>query len=616
MRRSRLTEAFCAHTLPASFASKKNFILRGEIVQRLRIMYVLLLVLALVAPPAAAQSKQQAKAPAAKKGAPAAAPAPEPPPPPDAVDYDALFKIKQEALQRSQVMDLMSYLTDVHGPRLTNSPQIRAAGEWAVMKLADWGMVNAKLEPWTQPFGRGWSNERTYFHVVSPNPFPVIAYSPAWTPGTDGMRTCEVVYAPINREADLENWKGKLKGKCVLTSPMRAVPARWRADGQRFTDEQLEELARQPMFTGGPGRPPDPQQLAEQLSKEQLAQLVTQLQTQLQNPAWPQRNQRIQQLLAAEGAIWIQPGRGDGGTVFVQSGGGRQPNAPPVPATLVIAIEHYGRIMRMLARKVELRAEVNIQNKFYDQDQTMFNVVAEIPGTDKGDEVVMLGAHFDSWHTGTGATDNAAGSAVMMEVMRILKASGLTLRRTVRLGLWAGEEQGLLGSRDYMRAHFAEPTTDTPPKWNIKPEHAKLAGYFNIDNGTGKIRGVYLQSNEAVAPIFRTWMEPFKNMGMTHLVIRNTGGTDHLAFDGVGLPGFQFIQDEIEYDTRTHHSNMDVYERIQENDLKQIATIVASFVYHTANRQQMLPRKPMPNPPQPPRPPGAAPGGPPAPQRP
>ena len=238
-----------------------------------------------------------------------------------------------------------------------------------------------------------------------------------------------------------------------------------------------------------------------------------------------------------------------------------------------------------------------IQNTFDTANLNAFNIVAEIPGTDKADEIVMLGAHFDSWHSGTGATDNAAGSAVMMEAARILKATGLKMRRTLRLGLWSGEEQGLLGSRAYVKDHFADRVT-----MELKPEHAKLAGYFNVDNGTGTIRGVYLQGNEAVAPIFSAWMEPFRNVGMTTLTIRNTGGTDHLAYDAVGLPGFQFIQDPVEYETRTHHSNMDVYDRIQAGDMMQNAVIVASFVYQAANRDAKLPRKPLPKPEAPARP--------------
>ena len=290
-------------------------------------------------------------------------------------------------------------------------------------------------------------------------------------------------------------------------------------------------------------------------------------------------------------AAMLDFSRGDGGTLFVQSGGSRDPKDPPVPTQVVIAVEHYGRIVRTLDKKIPVTLQMDIDNKFYDNDLNGFNVIGEIRGADKADEVVMVGAHFDSWHSGTGATDNGAGSAVMMEAMRILKTTGLKLRRTVRIGLWGGEEQGLLGSKEYIKAHYGDPAT-----MQLKPEHAKFDGYFNVDNGTGAIRGVYLQGNEAAAPIFQAWMEPFHNMGMTTLTIRNTGGTDHLSYDAVGLPGFQFIQDEVEYDTRTHHSNMDVYERIQPNDMMRNAVIVASFVYDAANREEKLPRKPLPKP--------------------
>jgi Zn-dependent M28 family amino/carboxypeptidase len=278
----------------------------------------------------------------------------------------------------------------------------------------------------------------------------------------------------------------------------------------------------------------------------------------------------------------------------VQQGGGRDKEKdPPAPSRVAIASENYGRIVRMLEKKVPVTMQLDIQSKFYDDDLNSFNIIGEIPGTDKAkaDEIVMLGAHFDSWHGGTGATDNGAGSAVMLEAIRILKNTGLKMRRTVRIGLWTGEEQGLLGSRAYVKQHFADPEVMKPTA-----EHAKLDAYYNVDNGTGKIRGVYLQGNEMVAPIFSAWMEHFHDLGMTTLTIRNTGGTDHLSFNAVGLPGFQFIQDPLDYDSRTHHSNMDVYERIQEPDMKQMAVIVASFVYMTANRDEMIPRKPLPKP--------------------
>jgi Zn-dependent M28 family amino/carboxypeptidase len=284
---------------------------------------------------------------------------------------------------------------------------------------------------------------------------------------------------------------------------------------------------------------------------------------------------------------------GDGGTVFVVRGGSRNPKDPASPTQVTLAIEHYGRIYRTIEKKIPVKMSLDIKNTFYEEDQNSYNIVAEIPGSDPklAPEIVMLGGHFDTWHAGTGATDNSAGAAVMMEAIRILKASGLKMRRTVRIGLWGGEEQGFLGSRAYVKEHFADRETMV-----LKPDHARLSAYYNVDNGTGAIRGVYLQGNEAVAATFRTWMEPFHSLDMTTLTLRNTGGTDHLSFDAVGLPGFQFVQDKVEYDTRTHHSNMDVYERLQPFDMMKNAVIVATFVYQTANRDERLPRKPLPKP--------------------
>ena len=481
------------------------------------------------------------------------------------IDLDAVYRIKEEGLQRSKVMEIESYLTDVYGPRLTGSPNIREAADWAQKTMNEWGLANVHLETW--PFGRGWQNQRIVASAVSPRAYPLIAYPKAWTPGTNGPVTAEAVLAVITSEKDFDTWRGKLRGKFVLSAAMRDVAAHFDADGHRYTDAELTDLSKQPSAAGGRGR-------------GNFAAIA-------------EFNRKRNQFFLDEGVAGvIDPGtRGDGGTLFVQSGGSRDPKDPPVPTQVVIAVEHYGRIVRTLDKKIPVTLQMDIDNKFYDNDLNGFNVIGEIPGADKADEVVMVGAHFDSWHSGTGATDNAAGSAVMMEAMRILKTTGLKLRRTVRIGLWGGEEQGLLGSKEYIKAHYGDPAT-----MQLKPEHAKFDGYFNVDNGTGAIRGVYLQGNEAAAPIFQAWMEPFHNMGMTTLTIRNTGGTDHLSYDAVGLPGFQFIQDEVEYDTRTHHSNMDVYERIQPNDMMRNAVIVASFVYDAANREEKLPRKPLPKP--------------------
>lgn len=484
------------------------------------------------------------------------------------VDLDAIYKIKDEGFHRSKIMETMSYLTDIYGPRLTNSPGMHAAADWAIKTLTEWGMANVKKEPWG-PFGRGWRNNRISMHVVSPQRYPVIAFPVAWSVGTSGPVTAEAVLARITTEADFEKFRGQLKGKFVLTDPMREVPPQMEAPGRRYTEQELAERAEQPVPTAS-DRPAG--RFAGQRGFRR----------------------RLLEFLVQEGAAGlIQPSPWNNGLVRI-GGTERDPKAPNLPM-VVIAIEHYGRIYRTLEKKMAVSIELDIQNEFFEQDLNSYNILAEIPGTDKAGEVVMLGAHFDSWHPGTGATDNAAGSAVMMEALRILKASGLRLRRTVRLALWTGEEQGLLGSREYVKANFADPAD-----MKLKPGHAKLSGYFNIDNGTGRIRGIYLQRNEAIRPVFEAWMEPFRNLGMTTISPRDTGGTDHLAFDAVGLPGFQFIQDPMEYSTKTHHTNMDTYERIQEADMKQMAVIVASFVYHAANREGLLPREPLPPPtPQP-----------------
>jgi hypothetical protein len=446
--------------------------------------------------------------------------------------------------------------------------------------MTSWGLTNVRLEPFG-PFGRGWSNDKFYMMATTPGgSFPVIGYPQAWTAGTNGPISGEAAQAVIETPEDMTKFKGTLKGKIVLTQALREVNALWEPPARRYTDDDLRNLEREtdPAGRGGrggragqrAGGPGGGRGAAQAFARARMKFF---------------QDEGVQALVVA--------GRGDGGTVFVQGGqgvGSRQPNEDLGLPSVTIAVEHYGRILRTLDKKMPVTIEMEIKNSFTD-DAMSFNVIGEIAGTDRAEEIVMLGAHFDSWHGGTGATDNAAGSAVMMEAMRILKQSGLPLRRTVRIGLWGGEEQGLLGSRAYVTEHFANRADMI-----LKPAHAKFSSYYNVDNGTGAIRGVYLQGNEAAAPIFEAWMKPFYNIGMTTLTIRDTGGTDHQAFDAVGLPGFQFIQDPVEYSSRTHHSNMDVYERIQESDMKQNAVIVAAFVYHAANRDEKLPRKPLPRP--------------------
>jgi hypothetical protein len=490
------------------------------------------------------------------------------------VDAAAIEKIKAEGMERSQVMEIASWLTDVYGPRLTGSPNIRNAADWAVKQMASWGVVNASLEPWGY-FGRGWTNDRISVQVVAPTTFPVIAYAAAWTPGTDGKVTADVVMLQADSAPDLDKYRGALRGKVVMLAPARELAPRFVPDANRWSDPALDSMSRlgpPAPRAGGPGRAGGP---AGRGGGRGGAVNFAQLRT---------------QFLADEGVTAVlQSGSGNStmGTVFTGSAGSRDPQNPTRTPAIIVAPEHYNQVARILAKKVPVRMELDVKNTFHDQDLNAFNVLGEIPGTDPRlkDEVVMLGAHFDSWHAGTGATDNAAGSAVMMEAMRILKATGLPMKRTVRIGLWSGEENGLLGSRAYVRSTFGSAPD------SLTPAAARFSGYFNVDNGTGKIRGVYLQGNTAVAPIFTEWMKPFNAMGMKTLNAGNTGGTDHLSFDGVGLPGWQFIQDQVEYNSRTHHSNMDVFDRLVADDMKHNATVVAAFVYLAANRGEKLPRK-------------------------
>jgi carboxypeptidase Q len=534
----------------------------------------------------------------------------------DAVDLNAVYKIKREAINNSQVMDILSYISDVYGGRLTGSTNVKLAGDWVLKTMGAWKLDNPHYEMWD--FGKGWVNERFYANVTSPVSYPLIAYPLAWTKGTDGPVTGEVklITLPATEEqadAMIASLKGTLKGKIIMMDPARDIAMSTEPLAHRYTQAELDEMAQQDFPGGRGGRggaaaAPGALPPAVQAAATQTAARI---------------RQKFNNLYLSEGiAAIFQEGRGDGGTVFVQSaagvlpvpppseGGGRggrggaaggrgpavyaQQDAPPTLNQVVLAAEHYNRIYRTLQRNVPVTVELNIQNKFIDNNGKSFDIVAEIPGFDPKlrNQIVMIGGHFDSWHAGTGATDNGVGSAVMMEVMRVLKASGLDMRRTVRIGLWTGEEEGLLGSRAYVTDHFGSCDT-TAGKWNLKPEQDKFDVYFNIDNGSGKLRGIYLQGNDAAEPIFREWMKPFESMGMNTITIRNTGGTDHQSFDAVDLPGFQFIQDPLEYDTRTHHSNMDLWDRVQADDLKQMATIVATFVYQAANRADQFPRKPL-----------------------
>ena len=505
--------------------------------------------------------------------------------PQEKVDLEAISHIRYEGFHNSKVMNFASGLMDSIGERLTGSPNMKRANEWTRDQLTAMGLSNAHLEAWG-PFGRGWANQYVNARMTSPDIVPLIVYAKAWTPGTNGVVTGKCIRATIEDKKDFDKYRGKLAGMIVIFGPDAEVKPIAEAPYKRYTDEDLAKTGEYQI----PGERP-PFRLADLMRRQQFIK-------------------DLNQFFADEKVLAVvdrSRGTSGGGTVFVQSGGSYKLGETTTVPQLTMASEHWSRIARLLQQKKDVTLELNAVNTFYDDDPMQYDTIAEIPGTDKKDELVMMGAHLDSWHAGTGATDNGAGTIVMMEAVRILKALDIKPRRTIRIGLWSGEEQGLLGSQHYVEQHFgSRPPIDDPSMKGmptltrreagpvtVKPEQAKVSACFNVDNGTGKIRGVYLQENEAVSPIFEAWMQPFKDLGMTTLTMRNTGGTDHLSFDAVGIPGFQFIQDPIEYETRTHHSNMDVYDRLQPDDLKQISVIVASFVYEAAMRDQMLPRKPI-----------------------
>lgn len=496
------------------------------------------------------------------------------------VDLAAVHRIRVEAFENSKVMEHLFYLTDVSGPRLTGSSGYKRASEWVVKRSQEYGLSGARLEKWG-PFGRSWECTRFSVHMLEPSYSSLIGFPLAWSAGTDGPVSGEPVIAVIRTPEDFDKHKGKLKGKIVLIDPVRETPllltplARRHSQDDLAALEQAPEPGARPRVPGGPG--PEADRFSPFRNPEEMRQF----------------RRRRAEFLKNEGVLAaIGNGlRGDGGTVFATSGGSQDPKSVLPPPMFVLTPEHYNRIVRLIEKKIPVKLEFEVRTRIEEGNFDSWNVVAELPGGRKKDELVMVGAHLDSWHAGTGATDNAAGCAVALEVLRILKTLNLPLDRTVRMALWGGEEQGLLGSRAYVKEHFADPTD-----MKLKPEHAKLSAYYNLDNGTGKIRGVYLQGNDMVRPIFSAWLAPFKDLGAAVLSIRNTGGTDHLSFDAVGLPAFQFIQDPVEYNTRTHHSNMDVYDRVSPGDLMQASAIIASFVYHTAMREEMMPRKPLPKP--------------------
>jgi len=482
------------------------------------------------------------------------------------LDLQTLDRIRSEGLVNSKITDFLIYLCDIYAPRLPDSPQYVKAGEWVVGKAKEMGLVNASMETYGT-FGRSWELLKYYAAMTEPQYMPIVGYPKAWTPGTNGVLKGPAVLIQAKTVADLDQYKGKLKDAIVLLQGEQDLPISFDPMASRLSGPDIEKL----MLAPEPGfRRPQSPQMQDMMARQQVTLA-------------------LQKMLKAEGAgVLIDPGRGKFGTVFVSSGGSRTKGAEmPVPA-IAIATEQYNRIVRILQKNVPVVLEVEVQARFTADDQPGTNVIAEIPGVDKKlkSEIVMLGGHFDTWHGGTGATDNGAGCAVAFEAMRILKTLGVQPRRTIRMALWDAEEQGFVGSRGYVTNHFYDRA-----KKEKKPEYDALAAYFNFDNGSGKIRGIYAQGNSAVVPIFEAWLKPVHDLGAATVTLRNTGGTDHLPFDGVGLPGFQFIQDDLEYDTLTHHSTMDVYDHLSRGDLMQAATVMAWFVYNAAMRDEKLPRK-------------------------
>lgn len=487
-----------------------------------------------------------------------------------------IAKIKQQGMSNSKVMEYAFRLTDVSGPRLTVSPGFMRAANWAKATLEGMGLKNARVEPWGE-FGKGWEMEKCYVAMKSPYYTPIIAMPKVWTKSTPRNLSGEVILVKAQDSVSfMADYAGKLKGKIVMLEVRDTLRPSFIADGERYHDTVLDKMAKaEPVIRDNPDfrMGPDMAQRFQRMNMQR----------------------RVNDLISKEepGLILSMNARGNDGTIFVQGGGSYAVNSPDAPASVVISSDEYLRIQRLINAGIPVSMEAEVFTKTLTKDTKGYNVLAEIPGSDPNlkDEYVILGAHLDSWQGSTGATDNAAGTAAMMEAVRILMDAGLKPRRTIIIALWSGEEQGLFGSRNWVKNNLADPA-----KMELLPMHGKVSAYFNLDNGTGKIRGVYCQGNKDIMPIFKEWLQPFNDMGAATVTINNTGGTDHQSFDAVGVPGFQFIQDGIEYDTRTHHTNMDSYDHLIPADLKQAATIIAAFAYNAAQRDEKLPRKPLPKP--------------------
>jgi hypothetical protein len=500
------------------------------------------------------------------------------------VDLDAVTKIRDQGFHHSQVMDLAWHLTEAIGPRLTGSPQLKEANEWTKATMEEWGL-EGRLEGYD--FGRGWGMERVQVRMLRPYVQPLEALPEAWSPETDGPVRGKVVRADLESEEDLEKWRGQLGGTFVI-----------------LEDEQKLEQIERDLFERWDGK-----------SLQELEEFDIPGESRYGN--WRQRRlkrfefwKKLSAYLEEEGVLaTIEPSSRDNGVVRVTGNSSNREGDRPIGVPgLAMSTEHYNRLARLVEKGFEPELEVDVAVKFYEDDGQAYNTIADLKGSDLADEIVLVGGHLDSWHTGTGATDNAGSCAVIMEAVRILTAAGLQPRRTIRVAFWSGEENGLLGSRDYVRRHVATrpeptdpaqlelPTFAREPTWPIEPlaGHANLFAYFNVDYGSGRIRGIYAQENAAAVPIFEAWLAPVADLGADSVTMESASGTDHRSFDSVGIPAFQFIQDDMDYWGRTHHSNVDTYDHLHREDLVQSAVVVATFLWHAANRDEMFPRKPMP----------------------
>jgi hypothetical protein len=516
-------------------------------------------------------------------------------------DLEVIHQIKVEAFQNSKVMDHLANLTDLYGPRLTGSPEWEQAAQWAMTEMKAYGLANVHEEKWG-PFGRSWSIESYDLDMLTPRYSHLVSVPLAWSSPTKGSLTGEVMFAPFGGghsydpkkiRAELEKyktkWQGKLKGKIVLLTDAKQPKPSTSPLFERYTEAQLADIAKAPVPT-----------IRRNVTIDQLelpseeGQLFKYLGTLPQSvileffDAYEAAAAEVGSFLNQEGVAGVitADARSHNGILNAEAAGSTSAKKPMAPPTFVVTEEQYSRMQRLLEKKQSVTVKMDLKAKFSDTDVDAADIIAEIPGQTKPDEVVMIGAHFDSWHSGTGATDNGAGSAVMMEVMRVLKTLKLPMARTVRIGLWSGEEQGLLGSRAYVKAHYMDPKTG-----EIKPEQAKFDAYLNLDNGSGKIRGIYLEENDAIRPLFESWLAPFRDLDVTTISLQHTDGTDHQSFDAAGLPAFQFIQDPLDYESQVHHSDLDTYSHAIPEDLMQASAVIAALVYDIANRDELVPRK-------------------------